>query len=98
MGTIPPFPRHMSPAERAIERKRIVHLMIAEITVDNPGTTLSRDKLTLAFTDLITITWHVDRIVELEGRVEAMAQQLAALETQPVPALAKRATLKLKGG
>jgi len=82
----------MPPAERGIERQRIVNLMIAEAMADHPK--LNRDKLTKAFLDIVTMTWHAERIADLESRVEQMAQQLAALESQPAPA---RAVLKLRG-
>ena len=89
------YPRHLSPTQRGIESKRIVAAMIAEITADNPGRTLDRDKMTNAFLGIVNASWSVDRIADLESRIEHMAQQLAALESQPTPA--KRATLKLKG-
>ena len=91
---IPKFPRHMTPAETAIERKRIVGLRIAEITADNPGKTIDTDKMTIAFLGIVNSAWAVDRIVELESRVETMAQQMAGLAAQPAPA---RAVLKLRG-
>ena len=95
---IPPFPRDMTPAETGTERKRIVGLMIAEITADNPKANLDRDKMTVAFMGLVNSAWTADRIKDLERRVEAMAQQMAGLAAQPAPAPAKRATLRLKGG
>ena len=95
---IPPFPRDMTPAETGTERKRIVNLMIAEITADNPKANLDRDKMTVAFMGLVNSAWTADRIADLESRVEHMAQQMAALESQPAPAPAKRALLKLRSG
>ena len=95
MNSIPPFPRHLSPTQRGIESKRIVDLLIAGITADNPGKTLNTDKMTNAFLGIVTMTWHAERIADLESRVEQMAQQMAALESQPTPA--KRAILKLGG-
>jgi len=92
---IPKFPRHMTPAETAIERKRIVDLLIAGITADNPGKTIDTDKMTFAFLNIVNSAWSGDRIADLERRAETMGQQMAALESQPAPA--KRATLKLRG-
>ena len=98
VNPIPPFPRSITPAETAIERKRIVDLMIAEITADNPKANLDRDKITIAFLGLVNTAWHAERIADLESRVEQMAQQLAGLAAQPAPASAKRATLKFRSG
>ena len=72
--------------------------MILEITADNPGKTIDRDKMTIAFLGIVNMAWTADRISDLESRVEAMAQQMAGLAAQPAPAPAKRATLKLTGG
>jgi len=93
--SIPPFPRHLSPAARATEHKRIVAAMVEEAIVDHPK--LDRDKLTIAFGNIVTMTWHAERIADLESRVEQMAQQLAGIAA-PAPAPAKRTKLKLGGG
>jgi len=91
VNSIPPFPRHLSPAERAIERKRIVAAMVAEIVADNPGSNMNRDKMAVAFLDLVNTSWTADRIAELERRLDA-------LDAAAQPAPAKRATLKLRSG
>jgi len=87
----------MTPAETAIERKRIVGLLIAGITADNPGKTIDTDKMTFAFLNIVNSAWTADRIKDLEWRVETMAQQMAGLAL-PAPAPATRATLKLRNG
>ncbi len=95
MDMPPPFPRWLSPAKRATEHKRIVGLMIEEAIADHPK--LNRDKLTVAFGNIVTMTWQSERIADLESRVETLAQQLAGFAAAQ-PALAKRATLKLSDG
>ena len=69
--------------------------MVEEAIVDHPK--LDRDKLTIAFGNIVTMTWHAERIADLESRVEQMAQQLAGIAA-PAPAPAKRTKLKLGGG
>jgi len=91
VNSIPPFPRHLSPTQRGIESKRIVAAMIAEITAYNPGKTLNTDKMTNAFLGIITMTWHAERIADIERRLDAM-------DAAPIPAPAKRVKLKLTGG
>ena len=94
VNSIQPFPRHLSPAARATEHKRIVAAMVEEAIVDHPK--LDRDKLTIAFGNIVTMTWQSERIADLETRVETLAQQLAGLAAvSPAPA---RAKLKLRSG
>ena len=97
VNSIQPFPRHLSPAARATEHKRIVGLMIEEAIADHPSKSLNRDKMTVAFGNIVTMTWHAERIADLESRVETLAQQLAGIAAaQPAPA--KRTKLKLGSG
>ena len=65
--------------------------MVAEIVADNPGSNMNRDKMAVAFLDLVNTSWTADRIAELERRLDA-------LDAAAQPAPAKRAVLKLKGG
>jgi len=96
VNPIPPFPRHLGPAERAIEQRRIVAAMVEEAIADHPSKSLNRDKMTIAFGNIVTMTWQSERIADLETRVETLAQQLAGLAAvSPAPA---RAKLKLRSG
>ena len=94
MNSIPPFPRHLSPTQRAIEFKRACALLADQAIAENPKA-LDRVRLMEGFVGIVHTSWTADRIADLERRAETMAQQMAALESQPTPA--KRATLKLRG-
>jgi len=63
--------------------------VVAEIVADNPKANPDRDKMTIAFLDIVNSSWTIERIADLERRLDAM-------DAAPIPAPAKRA--KLKGG
>ena len=99
VNPIPPFPRHLSPTQRASEFKRACALLADQAIGESPKA-IDRARLMEGMVGIVHTSWTADRIADLESRVEHMGLQMAALESQPAPAPApaKRATLKLKGG
>jgi len=63
--------------------------MVEEAIADHPSKSLNGDKMTVAFLAIVNSSWTVERIADLERRLDAM-------DAAPIPAPAKRVRLKLE--